>query len=203
MVSSSLQHCPEDWLFRVVSEGFSVVEAWRAPSVTMMVCWGDNDCMTAAPTHPFFCLLFLCLLACCAHVSTTFAKSSFHTETQIMQTAERVDMRGNRGGLYISSRDILIGLSKSLPPLPPRHLSSIICALVTAPQHQSLYEPADQYDRFLPHLGGGRRGTIAREGERGRWIEREQLRLCQVADVRKNFIVHFSDTWGATWHRSH
>lgn len=42
---------------------------------------------------------------------------AFYSETQIMWIAKRVDVRGNGEGRYISPHDILIGLSKSLPPL--------------------------------------------------------------------------------------
>lgn len=63
----------------------------------------------------------------------------------------RVDMRGNREGRYISCHDILIGLSKSLPPLPLPP-SSVFHHPSTnnGSSHPFVYNLADQCDWFLP-----------------------------------------------------
>lgn len=163
-------------MLRRIPEGFSIaMEVWRAASMMMMVLrwWSLRDDMQCQHI-----ILLLRVSPCCVGASASFTtrcESSFHSETQIMQIAERVDMRGNRGGRYISSPGIFIGLSKSLPPLLPHHLSSTIRAPITARPHQSL-----RINRigFYLSWGGWRRGAIGREGERGRWMEQEQLRLC-------------------------
>lgn len=156
------------------------MEAWQAASMVMMVLrWpllhDDKHCQHI--------IVFLRVSRCCVGASVSFtarSESSFHSKTQLMQTAERVDMRGNRGGRYIASLDILIGLSKSLPPLPPpssvfhhSHTNNGLSALIP------LWTGRSIGIGFYLSWGGWRRAAIGREGERRRrWMEREQLRLC-------------------------
>lgn len=72
---------------------------------------------------------------------------AFYSETQIIRRAERADGRGNGEGRYISSYDILIGFSKSLPSLHRQHPSIFHHPSTNNySPHPSAHELADQWD---------------------------------------------------------
>lgn len=182
-MSSSLLHCMEEWLFRDVQK-----DTWRVfrchGSVTSSQHGDDGLKMTiitwrqaVSAHHPFS--QGVTLLCWCIRLIHRTLRVILSLQAQLMQTAERVDMRGNRGGRYIASLDILIGLSKSLPPFPPpssvfhhSHTNNGLSALIP------LWTGRSIGIGFYLSWGGWRRAAIGREGERRRWMEREQLRLC-------------------------